>query len=301
MTSGQKIRHKDLALWARLARRQGWTVEMLPSGHIRWTPPDGERPQSTGSTPDGTVSVTKCKAQLEKAGLILNAAELRRKMKDDKPDPTKEQIVAASRIYCRYEGCSDTFRNAHERDTHEQFDCKFKRSAPPPEERRVAERAAAAKKKKSSTNPKYPCPLAGWGGCKPGYTVSSGNVRKHFESKHPLNEYCGVEDGVFLWKSKEPAAWGGSKRPPVSLVNVAASDRETGENKLAEFLPKPGDLDTERKARRQPEIGTDDEVVLIDLVLEELFPNGIPTRMRHRVAEWETQTAEFITAIREMK
>jgi hypothetical protein len=61
---------KDLGKLARLARRQGWTVDQVKSGHTKWRSPAGELVVSSTS-PSGPGSLLSLKRDLRRAGLSL--------------------------------------------------------------------------------------------------------------------------------------------------------------------------------------------------------------------------------------
>jgi hypothetical protein len=64
---------KDVGELCRTACRQGWTVKIGGSGHVRFQAPDGKGPLVVGScTPsDGRFGVRKLRHDLRRAGLAL--------------------------------------------------------------------------------------------------------------------------------------------------------------------------------------------------------------------------------------
>jgi hypothetical protein len=61
----------DLAALRRLARRQGWTVEVNGHGHLEWESPEG-RVVITSSTPSAQNAIRRIKHDLARAGLDLS-------------------------------------------------------------------------------------------------------------------------------------------------------------------------------------------------------------------------------------
>lgn len=57
-------------VWARLAERQGWTVDATRSGHLRWRSPSGGIVITAG-TPGGGRAVNNARAQLRRLGLAI--------------------------------------------------------------------------------------------------------------------------------------------------------------------------------------------------------------------------------------
>lgn len=61
--------HRDYRDLAKLALQQGWAIEKMHSGHLRWTSQTGVS-VTTASTPSDYRSVRNDKAKLQQAGLI---------------------------------------------------------------------------------------------------------------------------------------------------------------------------------------------------------------------------------------
>ena len=59
---------KDLRPVAKLARRQGWTLEQRKGGHLRWQPPAGDY-IVTSATPSDARAVKNARRDLRRAGL----------------------------------------------------------------------------------------------------------------------------------------------------------------------------------------------------------------------------------------
>lgn len=66
-------RSKELQKLIKSARKQGWMVEKTRGGHIRFVPPDKDKPiVVSGSTPSDRRSVLNLRAQLRRTGLKVN-------------------------------------------------------------------------------------------------------------------------------------------------------------------------------------------------------------------------------------
>jgi hypothetical protein len=61
----------DLRNLERAAREQGWRTEKTTRGHLRWIPPDREKPIVIGSgTPGDRRAINNFLAQLRRSGFI---------------------------------------------------------------------------------------------------------------------------------------------------------------------------------------------------------------------------------------
>lgn len=69
MPSGRVGANKDIEKLVRLARKQGWTVEVTRGNHLKFVPPGGKMPVFGGLTSCQT-GVKKFSSKLRKAGLI---------------------------------------------------------------------------------------------------------------------------------------------------------------------------------------------------------------------------------------
>lgn len=70
--------NKELKSLAALARAQCWTVDFTDGNHIRWSPPSGADDIITAATPSSTRSIANIKADLKRAGLVMNRQAWRR-------------------------------------------------------------------------------------------------------------------------------------------------------------------------------------------------------------------------------
>jgi len=63
-------RRGEIEKLARLARAQGWRVELLANGHYRFVPPDPSKPMTvTGGTPSDKHFIRRLVADLRRLGL----------------------------------------------------------------------------------------------------------------------------------------------------------------------------------------------------------------------------------------
>lgn len=63
-----RLKNKDLQALAKEAERQGWTVEIRPGGHLRWTPPDGQDFVVSSQSPSDPWAVRCVRRDLKKRG-----------------------------------------------------------------------------------------------------------------------------------------------------------------------------------------------------------------------------------------
>lgn len=68
--SALMTRRGEIEKLARLARAQGWRVELLANGHYRFVPPDPSKPMAvTGGTPSDKHFIRRLVADLRRLGL----------------------------------------------------------------------------------------------------------------------------------------------------------------------------------------------------------------------------------------
>jgi predicted RNA binding protein YcfA (HicA-like mRNA interferase family) len=61
----------DLKAWERVARKQGWQVEIKRSGHAHWTTPSGQVVTVPTSVPTHGNTLRAVRHRLRKAGLAI--------------------------------------------------------------------------------------------------------------------------------------------------------------------------------------------------------------------------------------
>ncbi len=61
---------RELREFAREAHAQGWTITIVPNGHLKWTSPDGVSVQ-TAATPGDRRSALNSRTRLRRKGLRI--------------------------------------------------------------------------------------------------------------------------------------------------------------------------------------------------------------------------------------
>lgn len=87
----QVVSHPRLRDLIRLAEEQGWRIERMRGGHLKWIPPVGEFITSSSTPKMNGHAWRNVLSQLEKRGLITDAGEWRRKQRGERVYVAPEQ------------------------------------------------------------------------------------------------------------------------------------------------------------------------------------------------------------------
>lgn len=113
--------NKDLQALKRKAEAQGWTVENLSGGHLRWTPPNDSDPIITAKTPSTSGIVATIKSQLVAAGLELDASKFKREQKK----PAAGGLVLEDQSIERPPGKQRQFQNMTDDEILAQYEAAY--------------------------------------------------------------------------------------------------------------------------------------------------------------------------------
>lgn len=116
---------KDLEAHARKARAQGFTVEVLPGGHTKWTAPSGEF-HFSATTPSSTRGIKNTVMGLRKIGYDPNWKG--EKGEWNVGDQSEEALEKQTATVCPVDGCRRKFfvhkMHEHVLKEHSQYWCK---------------------------------------------------------------------------------------------------------------------------------------------------------------------------------